>query len=244
MRNKAEYLNNNHDSDIQTNIVPVVNITSIDLEQNQQTVQPEEAEAVQLKNKFSFFSTAMGSSLGYAATFSIGAAIRHHPIHKGAITALAGGAIVGAIIGTIGGALDIKEKGNSFNLALCSTLLEWTVFLSSLPMGTQVVPFEQNLSISTLIEDHIIGAAICVSPAIAAIMLLLSCSLVCYATQSFEERRAIRSGVWESFRQYSSTVELAHAIAEAAIIEVPTTVVDQNEVTQESNVIEATRLSI
>jgi ABC-type uncharacterized transport system permease subunit len=158
-------------------------------------------------------------SLGQAAHFSVGAAIRHHPIHKGAITALTGGVIAGAIVGLVGRYLGIKEKGNSLQLELCGKLLLWAAALSTLPLGTQVVPFQQNLSISNLIENQLVGCAVLTSPVIGGLLLLPCCILACYSQLSTEERAAIRQDFSDTFRNYFSTVDLALTIAEATAIE-------------------------
>lgn len=200
------------------NVNPSINteVIQIDLEQGEQPEQPTQAQS---ENKFGLFSTAINTSLGQAAIFSVGAAIRHHPVHKGAITALTGGVIAGAIVGLVGGYLGIKEKGNSLQLALCGALLEWAATLSTLPLGTQVVPFQQNLSISTLIEDQLVGGAVLGSPAIGALLLIPCFMLAGYSQLSTEERAATRQVFSDTLRNYFSTVELILTIAEATAIE-------------------------
>lgn len=209
MYSKAEQSNN---------VDPIINADAIpvDLEQGEQPAQPLPAQP---KNKFSLFSTAMNTSLGAAATFSVGAAIRHHPVHNGAITALTGGVIVGAIVGLVGASLGIKEKDNSWQLALCSVVLEWAAALSTLPLGTQVVPFQQNLSVSTLIEDLLVGSAVLSSPFIGVFLLLPCCLLACYAQSSAEEQANTRQSVSNALRNYFSTADLILTIAEATVVE-------------------------
>lgn len=104
-------------------------------------------------------------------------------------------------------------------LTLCGALLEWAATLSTLPLGTQVVPFQQNLSISTLIEDQLVGGAVLSSPAIGALLLLPCCILACYSQLSTEERAAMRQVVSDTLRNYFSSVELIFTIAEATTIE-------------------------
>jgi hypothetical protein len=213
MHSKAEQSINVNPS-INTEVIP------LDLEQGEQPEQPEQPIQGQSKNKFGLFSTAFITSLGQAATFSAGAAIRHHPVHKGAITALTGGVIAGAIIGLIGGYLGIKEKGNSLQLALCGALLEWAANLSTLPLGTQVVPFQQDLSISTLIEDQLVGCAAINGPFICALLLLPCCMLSCYYSRlSTEERATFRQLASDNLRNYFSTAALILTIAEATAVE-------------------------
>lgn len=65
-------------------------------------------------NRYNMFSTAIDNSIGQTVLFSVGAAVRHQPVHKGALTALAGGAIVGAIVGIVGSTLGVKKKNTSF----------------------------------------------------------------------------------------------------------------------------------
>ena len=123
-------------------------------------------------NRFNMFQTAVNNSISQTIVFSVGASVRNHPVHKGALTALAGGAIVGAIVGIIGQALGVKKKNSTFTLMLCGFILEYACLFTTMPLGEKVVPFDKNLSLVTKIEDQLIGAAIFTSP--AGLVLLIS----------------------------------------------------------------------
>ena len=204
----------------------------IDIEPGVQTA-PTPPE--QSKNKFGLFSTAIGTSLGGAMVYSVGAAVRHHPVHKGAIIALTGGAVVGAVVGLIGASLGIKQKGNSLQLTFCSFLLEWAACLGTMPLGAEIVPFKQNLATSTLIEDQLIGSVIISSPALGLLILLSCCLIACYSQLPAEERMAARSHLMDTLRNYFCTVDLILAIEEANIIEETPIVVEANLQTANSS---------
>ena len=164
--------------------------------------------------KYGLFKTSIGYSLVAASTFAIGANVRHHPIHNGAITALTGGAIVGAIAGIIGSSLGIKKEGNSFKLQLCSLLLEYACF-SAIPLGAQITPFKQNLPISTLVEDQLIGNAVILSSLLALTILLISymsCKL------SREQRHLMSQTLFNQLRSSFATTDLIMSLNEAPAV--------------------------
>jgi hypothetical protein len=129
-------------------------LIQIDLEAGVAIAQPVQEAP---KNKFSLFYTAFSTSIGVAVNYSVGATIRHHPLHNGAITALTDGVIVGAIIGYIGGSLDIKEKNNNtLTLALCGVLLDWAaavVVVEEVPVITtlEATASDENLPSATMV---------------------------------------------------------------------------------------------
>jgi hypothetical protein len=177
------------------------------------------------KDKFGFFYNATMNPLGQAAIFSVGAAIRNQPVFKGAITALAGGAVIGAVVGLIGSQLGVKDKGNSLKLSFSSFLLEWALTLATMPLGAQIVPFEQELSMPTLIEDQLIGSAVLGSPVFVMLALLPCCLCACYAQLDEEEKARFKSKMYETLRAHFSTVDLVltateYPMADAAIVKV------------------------
>jgi len=180
---------------------------------------PQAETAAEPQNKYGFFQTGISNSLSQATIFSIGAAVRNQPVRKGAITALAGGAVVGAVLGFIGDQLGIKNKGNSFNLTVCSYFLEWALTLATMPLGAQIVPFEQNLSMSTLIEDQLVGSTIMISPALAMLILIPCCLCACYAQLDEEEKIHFKQSISETLRAYSSTLDLVLTVAEYPVVE-------------------------
>ena len=127
---------------------------------------PEHARA----NRYGFFKTAIENPLTQAAAFSIGAAIHHHPVRKGALTALAGGPLVGAVVGLIGLRLGIKNYDNSVHLEYCSFLLDMAALATTMPLGALMVPFEQNLPQKTLGDDQFMGYLV-----LGGIGLLIKC---------------------------------------------------------------------
>ena len=121
-------------------------------------------------NRYGFFKTAIENPLTQAAVFSIGAAIHHHPVRKGALTALAGGPLVGAVVGLIGTRLGIKNYGNSEHLEFCSFLLDMAALVATMPLGAIMVPFEQNLPQKTQSDDQFLGCLV-----LGGIGLLIKC---------------------------------------------------------------------
>jgi hypothetical protein len=121
-------------------------------------------------NRYGFFKTAIEKPLTQAAAFSIGAAIHHHPVRKGALTALAGGPLVGAVVGLIGSRLGIKNYDNSDHLEFCSLLLDMAALVTTMPLGTIMVPFEQNLPQKTQSDDQFLGCLV-----LGGIGLLIKC---------------------------------------------------------------------
>ncbi|RUR05284.1 hypothetical protein [Legionella sp. km772] len=172
--------------------------------QNQQNVKdPKEI------NRYSMFSTAINTSIGQTVLFSVGAAVRHQPVHKGALTALAGGAIIGAIVGVVGSTLGVKKENTSFALKACGFILEQSCLFATMPMGEKVVPFVQNLSLVTKIEDQLIGGAILSSPSLF-VLLMTICCCCCSAALDPEKRKAAANFISEQF----GSAELVFAVAE------------------------------
>jgi hypothetical protein len=167
-------------------------------------------------NRYHIFSTAVGNALGQAAVFSVGAAVRDQPVRKGAITALAGGTIVGAIVGLLGMLLGVKQKNSTFNMLLVSFVLEEALTFATMPLGAAVVPYEQNLSTSVLIEDQLVGVAVIASPVLFVCFVALCCAAGLAASDS-----NVRKAMIEQLRQQFTIAELAFVLAEASLTDVP-----------------------
>lgn len=203
MQQNLERVNSN-DNLNNLEAIETIEVPLVTIEAQEEQPKPE--------NKFGLFTTALTTSLGAAAFFSLGATVKNHPVHNGAVAALAGGTIAGAFIGMIGAYLGIKEKGNSFNLTVCAAMLEWAAALAPLPIGAQLV--EQDLSIATLLVDELIGVAVIASPPITLLTLSSCCLLAMYARLPAEERANTRTLLIEKLTQYFSTAQLIIAAAQ------------------------------